>query len=268
VVLVRSLEASAASTPPASTPPASAPPASSLSSAVVWHDLECGSYRADLPLWLALARSRPDGAVLDVGAGTGRVALELARAGRRVIALDHDERLLAALRERAAGLDIDTVCADARSFQLPAAEPLALCLAPMQTVQLLGGHDGRLAFLRRARAHLLPGGLLACALVAEVEPFDRADGGPAPLPETAVRDGLRYSSQPTRLALGRRTIAIERERRIGESAAFERDLVELDRIDPQDLEREGAAVGLHPEPARHVPATDDHAGSAVAVLRA
>ena len=24
-------------------------------SAVIWHDLECGSYRADLPLWRELA---------------------------------------------------------------------------------------------------------------------------------------------------------------------------------------------------------------------
>lgn len=247
-------------------PAASAPAVASLSSAVVWHDLECGSYSADLPLWLELARSRPDGAVLDVGAGTGRVALELARAGRRTIALDRDVRLLTALRARATGLEIDTVCADARSFQLLAAEPVALCLAPMQTVQLLGGREGRLAFLRRARAHLLPGGLIACALVTDVEPFDRADGGAMPLPDTAVRDGVRYRSQPTRLALGRSTIAIERERRIGESTSCERDLIELDRVDPAELEREGAAVGLHPEPARHVPATDDHAGSVVVVL--
>jgi SAM-dependent methyltransferase len=257
VVVMTSLQSAAAS----------ASPAALLSSAVVWHDLECGSYRADLPLWLEMARSRPDGAVLDVGAGTGRVALELARAGRRTIALDHDERLLAALRARATGLDIATVCADARSFHLPAAEPVALCLAPMQTVQLLGGREGRLAFLRCARAHVLPGGLIACALVTEVDPFDRADGGAMPLPETAVREGVRYCSQPTRLALGQRSIAIERERRIGESASCERDLIELDRLDPADLEREGAAVGLHPEPAGQIPATDDHAGSVVVVLR-
>ena len=42
---------------------------------VVWHDLECGAYRADLPLWRELAERcslgpgpRPH---LDVGAGAG-----------------------------------------------------------------------------------------------------------------------------------------------------------------------------------------------------
>ena len=45
---------------------------------VAWHDVECGGYDADLPLWRELA-ARRGGPVLDVGAGTGRVALDLAR---------------------------------------------------------------------------------------------------------------------------------------------------------------------------------------------
>ena len=47
------------------------------------------------------SRSRPQrgaGPVLDVGAGTGRVALALARAGHEVIALDADPELLGELR--------------------------------------------------------------------------------------------------------------------------------------------------------------------------
>ena len=75
------------------------------STEVVWHDLECGCYRADLSLWRELADAAAiDGhsaRVLDVGAGTGRVALTLARAGHRVTALDIDDGLLDALRERA-----------------------------------------------------------------------------------------------------------------------------------------------------------------------
>ena len=49
----------------------------------IWHDVECGSYREDLTLWLALADAT-GGPVADVGAGTGRVALALARAGHDV----------------------------------------------------------------------------------------------------------------------------------------------------------------------------------------
>jgi SAM-dependent methyltransferase len=251
---------------------------------VVWHDLECGSYRADLPLWAELAREAPAGTVLDVGAGTGRVALELARAGHRVLALDRDAELLGALRERAGDLDLKTLCADARSFALsetqpapgavaqpptePASRQVALCLAPMQTVQLLGGSDGRLAFLRSARAHLLPGGLLACAIVIELEPFDCAHGGPGPTAESTTVDGVRYTSQATRVQVGSATIEIERERSTSASRAIERDLIELDRLTVAELAREGLAVGMHPEPARHIPPTADHSGSSVVMLRA
>jgi SAM-dependent methyltransferase len=250
-----------------------------LPPAVIWHDLECGSYSADLPLWRQLARDAPAGAVLDVGAGTGRVALELARAGAQVIALDHDSTLLDTLRERAGSLDIQTLCADARSFALSESTPqagttrsegqsrVALCVAPMQTVQLLGGAEGRRAFLRRARAHLLPGGLLACAIVTELEPFDCTDGGPGPSPERARVEGVLYTSQATRVELGPQRIEIERERTTSASKTVERNLIELDRLTVAQLEREGAAAGLHPEQAHHIPTTAEHSGSQVVMLR-
>src|SRR5207244_3963878 len=72
---------------------------------VAWHDLECGGYRADFALWHELAQANP-GPVLEVGAGTGRVALELARAGYAVTALDRDPALRAARGTRAARHDV------------------------------------------------------------------------------------------------------------------------------------------------------------------
>ena len=150
---------------------------------VVWHDLECGGYRADLPLWRELAE-RAGGSTLDVGAGSGRVSLDLARAGIGVTALDVDPVLLAALAERAQrlGLSVATVCADARSFSL-ARRDYALCVVPMQTIQLLGGAEGRVAFLRCAREHLRPGATLACAILASLEPFDCSQGTAGPAAE-------------------------------------------------------------------------------------
>ncbi len=116
------------------------------SPAVIWHEIECGGYRADLALWRELAedaRNQDRGAaILDIGAGTGRVALDLARAGHSVTALDSASELLDALYERAGKSPVETVHADARSFELERHD-YALCLVPMQTIQLLGGASGR-----------------------------------------------------------------------------------------------------------------------------
>lgn len=240
---------------------------------VVWHDLECGSYRADLALWLELADASADGppaeAILDIGAGTGRVALELARAGHRVWALERDPVLLGALRERAEGLPIETTCADARSFELERRD-FRLCIVPMQTIQLFGGSAARLQFLRRARAHMRPGGLLACAIVTALEPFDCAAGDIGPSAETATVQQTAYSSRATRVHVHSRGVVIERERRIvgRGKAARELDVIELDRLGAAQLELEGSRAGLTPQPARVIAPTEEHVGSVVVMLRA
>jgi len=264
-------------------------PADGRPADVVWHDLECGLYRADLPLWRELAEQargeQPTPRILDVGSGTGRVTLELARAGHAVTALDRDEDLLGALSERAAkeGLQIETVRADARSFTLDRGD-FALCVAPMQTIQLLGGPAERVAFMQRARAHLLPGGVLAVAIVTELEPFDCDAGDLGPSPEMAVLDGVEYVSRATRVQLRRRTIRIERERqtvqiddelarvtaptRAVHAPETERDVIELDRVSARELQREGLDAGLTHVENRAIPATEEHVGSEVVILRA
>ena len=226
----------------------------------VWHDIECGAYAEDLPLWRELAEAAA-GPVLDVGAGTGRVALDLARRGHEVVALDLDGALLAVLRERGAGLPVDTVVADARSFALD--RRFDLILAPMQTVQLLAGRQD--AFLRCAAAHLAPGGVLAAALAAPPE----YDGAVRPLPDVLERDGWLWCSQPTAIRRVAAGLAIERRRETVSPAGertVERDEVVLDVVDPADLEAAGAALGLRVLPRRRIAETDDHVGSEVVML--
>jgi SAM-dependent methyltransferase len=232
-------------------------------STVVWHDVECGAYTADLPLWEELAAAT-GGPVLDVGAGTGRVALHLARAGHAVTALDIVGELLAELerRARAAGVHVDTIVADAAAFD---ATGFGLVAVPMQTIQLLPARAGFFASARRA---LAPGGLVALAIATELEAFEGA--GELPSPDVVVRHGTRFVSQPTAVRAIPGATRIERLRhtisRDGERST-EHDVIELAAITAAELEAEGAAAGLRPEPARTIAPTPEHVGSQVVLLR-
>jgi SAM-dependent methyltransferase len=234
---------------------------------VLWHDLECGGYDVDLPLWRELA-DREGSPVLDVGAGTGRVALDLGRRGHEVVALDRDGALLGALRERGGGLPITTVEADARTFDLGRRFPLVL--VPMQTIQLLGGPEGRARFLERASKHLAPGGLLAAALADALEAFD-SEHDLAPMPDLREVAGVVYASRPVAVRdLGDRA-AIERIREVVTSDGTRTvtdDVVELDRVDAGTLVTEAASFGLRADAPRRLPATMEYVGSTVVMLRA
>jgi SAM-dependent methyltransferase len=232
--------------------------------AVTWHDVEHGSYDADLPLWRALAGAG-SGPVLDLGAGTGRVAVDLAAHGHDVVALDADPELLAELAERAPS--VTTVEADARSFALDTR--FALILAPMQLVQILGGRGGRVAMLERVHAHLKSGGVFAAALS---NPHDALPPGSAdpPLPDILERDGWVFSSQPLSVREEDGRVVIERRRQAvspsgklaGEDARVELDLVTLD-----EFERELREAGLGAVERREIPETLDHIGSTVVLCR-
>jgi len=236
-----------------------------VSADVIWHDIECGSYVADLPLWHELARTAA-GPVLDVGAGTGRVALDLARAGHRVTALDRDPELLAVLAERAAGLNVDTLVADAAGFDAGDAA-FALVAVPMQTIQLLPDAAARAGFFASARRAVAPGGLVALAIAGDLESFENPE---MPVPDTGETDGWRYVSQPTAVRRVDGGTRIERLRHAiapGGDRTVAEDVVVLAAVSAADLEREGAAAGLRPLPGRYVEPTDDHVGSEVVLLR-
>jgi len=233
---------------------------------VIWHDVECARYAADLAFWRELATAEA-GPILDVGAGTGRVALDLARCGHEVVALDREPAFLDALRARAATLDVQTVVGDASSFDL-GGRRFGLIVAPMQTIQLLGV-AGRAGFLRSVREHVAPGGLVACALADAMEAFD-GEHVLLPLPDVGHVDGVSYFSQPVALRDTGDRMAIERIRTVvrpGGERSNSGDVIHLDKVSPVEIEAEARAAGMRPIPLRVIPPTDVHVGTIVVMFR-
>jgi SAM-dependent methyltransferase len=233
---------------------------------VAWHDVECGSYDVDLPLWRELAEER-GGPVLDLGCGTGRVALDLAARGHDVTALDVDADLVAELGRRARDRDlrVTTVVADARSFELDRSYPLAI--APMQVAQLLGP-EGMSAMLERVHAALAPGGLLAVALA---DPFEAVPPGEAlmPLPDMREVEGWVLASRPTAAHAEPGALVLERLRQaVSPFGELREELHELRLYDVTADLLEAAArdAGLLPAGRRSVPETPMYVGSVIVLL--
>jgi SAM-dependent methyltransferase len=245
----------------------------------IWQDVECGSYSADISLWLELAGEDATDAdktarVLDLGAGTGRVSLALAQSGHIVTAIDSSAELLEALhgRARERRLDVRTVVADVRSFDLD--DRFDLSLAPMQLFQLLPTSADRLDALRHMFAHLRPGGRAAIALLdLEAEPV--GDEYLAPLPDVLERGGRVYSSQPVAIRFvpepgGGGMVELDRVRQaVSPGGEIDESFsqVRLAAVSPEALEEDAGRAGFVAEARRHVPATTDHVASLVAVLR-
>lgn len=235
----------------------------SMSEAAIWHDVECGAYAADLRVWEALA-DRSGDPVLELGAGTGRLAIHLARRGHRVIGLDHDPALIAAQRARAAGLPVTPLLADARAFELP--EPVALALAPMQLLQMLPDRAARLSCLESIAEQLLPGGRVAAAIV---EGMPEPEEGDPLLPDVREVDGWVYSSLPLEAVVGPERIVVRRLRQRVSPAGELTDLpdeVTICTLTAADLEAEAAGVGLVAIERLTIEPTADHVGSTVVVL--
>lgn len=138
------------------------------------YDYEYRRRRADVSFYREIARRRGADRILELGAGTGRVTVPLARDGRRVVAVDRSPEMLSRLRDRVARLPaavagrITPVLGDLRDFSVAGRFPLAI--AAFNVVEHLYTRDEVTAFLQRIAAHLEPGG----ALVFDVQLPDLA----------------------------------------------------------------------------------------------
>jgi SAM-dependent methyltransferase len=239
-----------------------------MNDAVIWHDVENGGYDADLQLWRELA-TRVGGPVLDLGAGTGRVALDLAAAGHDVTALDADAVLLDELTRRARerGLEVARLHSDARS--IGSIGSYSLVIAPMQFLQIMGGPAGRAKLLASVAACLAPGGTFATA-IADLDEAVAAEDASPPVPDVGQSGDWIYSSLPLDVRPEPGGVAVEWLRQIVSPAGTlteERHTQMLDSLSVEQLEREAAAHGLRPVARHEVSQTPAYVGSMVVVCR-
>lgn len=113
--------------------------------------------RQDLAFYLSAAREYGD-PVLELGCGTGRITMALARVGQRVTGLDLSERMLARCTEKRTALPteirerVHLVRADMTRFDL--GEKFRLIIIPFRPFQHLLETNQQISCLESARRHL------------------------------------------------------------------------------------------------------------------
>lgn len=147
-----------------------------------FYDLAMAGFDADIGLYLGFAR-RLRGPVLELGCGSGRVAIELARAGISVVGLDRSPAMLALAREKLAtepDLPVTLLEADMRAFEL--GRHFALITLPLDGFLHLENQDDQLTCLRHIRDHLTRNGLLVLDLPSPASnPWEDWSPGVRPL---------------------------------------------------------------------------------------
>jgi SAM-dependent methyltransferase len=103
-----------------------------------------------------LAELAGEGPVLELGIGTGRIALPLAERGVRVAGIDLSEAMVARLREKPGAEDIEVTIGDFATTRVGASFSLAYLV--FNTIMNLTTQDEQVACFENVASHLEPGG--------------------------------------------------------------------------------------------------------------
>jgi SAM-dependent methyltransferase len=143
--------------------------------------------RRDVPFWRNLAR-HVGGTVLELGCGTGRISLPLARAGVPLVGIDRSEPMLARARQRARRSrlhNLRLVRGDIRHLPFVTTKPrrglrsndaseggFSMVLAPYGMLQSLLRERDLAATLASVHDVLAPGGTFGIELVADLPSWE------------------------------------------------------------------------------------------------
>jgi SAM-dependent methyltransferase len=213
-----------------------------------WENARTLGWR-DVAFWRRFAGSRP-GRVLELGCGTGRVLLPVARAGVPIVGVDRSAPMLDRARQRlrrARGLQAALVRADIR--QLPFADRFSLVIAPYGILQSLTRDRDLTQTLASVARVTRPGARLGVDLVPDLTRWKEYErrvtlqgtvrGGRVALVETVRQDRRRgltifdeeyverrgRTRRVHRFSLAFRTLSVKQMARRIERAGFRVDAV-------------------------------------------
>ena len=170
-----------------------------------YYDLENADFTEDLDYWLSLAEDYGD-PVLELGCGSGRVLLHLARRGHLVTGIDNSPEMLALLEAKLKLASTQHLAvppayllASLHDFETPARFKLAVM--PFNTFMHLLTPEEQVAALTNIRRHLAEGAALALDMPNPADAYAAEEHGL--MLERTFRDGDRTVQQFSSVALDR-----------------------------------------------------------------
>jgi SAM-dependent methyltransferase len=144
------------------------------------YDVDLLDDPGDLDLYRAVA-ARADGPVLELGVGSGRLAVPLAESGWRVTGVDRDPAMLARARARAdaAGAEVTARVrlVEAAAGDVRLADRFRLGFIALNSLLVFGDRVAQAAAVRALADHLEPGGLVVVDVwLPDAEDLARYDG--------------------------------------------------------------------------------------------
>ena len=147
-----------------------------------FYDVDLVDDPGDLDLYLALA-ARAGGPVIELAAGSGRLAVPLAEDGHEVTAVDLDPAMVARLRRRADALDrpardrLTIVEGDLLDVDVDGSGAFGMAFIALNSLFLLATRETQRQAFRAMARQLAPGGLaVADVWLPDAEDLARFDG--------------------------------------------------------------------------------------------
>jgi SAM-dependent methyltransferase len=139
----------------------------------IYDERYAGVFGSDLAATVAFLKEiAGDGAALELGIGTGRIAIPLAEAGVRLYGIDASEAMVERLRAKPGGPDIRVTMGDFRDFTID--ERFRLVYVVFNTFFGLLSQDDQISCFRAIARHLTDDGVFVMeAFLPDVSRFER-----------------------------------------------------------------------------------------------